>query len=278
MNDLINSLQLSQEDLKFRRGSIGGSDANTIMSGDEARILRLWEEKTGRREPEDLSGILPVAMGSYTEALNAAWYQKKTDDIVTDAQKKAIARTYSFPAHATLDGLCRGGDSIFEAKHTGDYDFSVGGPKTIESLAEYYAPQLTHNMLCAGKTSAVLSAFFGNARWDYIVIDLDPFYVEAVVVANAKFWECVKSNSPPSEVVTAAPPKVEKMREVSMEGHNEWASLAVDWLENKEPAKKFEASKTKIKKLIEADVGLARGHGICVKRAKNGSLSIKEDK
>jgi predicted phage-related endonuclease len=39
-----------------RRHFIGGSDARIIMGKDEAALLRLWREKRGEAEPEDLSG------------------------------------------------------------------------------------------------------------------------------------------------------------------------------------------------------------------------------
>ena len=34
---------------------IGGSDARTIMGHDEGALIRLWREKRGEIEPEDLS-------------------------------------------------------------------------------------------------------------------------------------------------------------------------------------------------------------------------------
>jgi predicted phage-related endonuclease len=39
---------------KERRYFIGGSDARIIMGTDEAALLRLWHEKRGEIEPEDL--------------------------------------------------------------------------------------------------------------------------------------------------------------------------------------------------------------------------------
>jgi predicted phage-related endonuclease len=46
-----------------RRYFIGGSDARIIMGDDEATLLRLWREKRGEIEPEDLSGNLVVQLG-----------------------------------------------------------------------------------------------------------------------------------------------------------------------------------------------------------------------
>ena len=50
-----------------RRSFIGGSDARIIMGNDEARLIRLWREKRGETEPEDLSQDLIVQLGSITE-------------------------------------------------------------------------------------------------------------------------------------------------------------------------------------------------------------------
>jgi predicted phage-related endonuclease len=57
-----------------RRSFIGGSDARVIMGDDQAALLRLWREKRGEIEPEDLSDNLIVQLGSVTEDLNRRWY------------------------------------------------------------------------------------------------------------------------------------------------------------------------------------------------------------
>jgi hypothetical protein len=53
-----------------RRYFVGGSDARIIMGDDEDALLRLWREKRGEIEPEDLSGNLIVQLGVVTEPLN----------------------------------------------------------------------------------------------------------------------------------------------------------------------------------------------------------------
>ena len=63
-------MQISKATNPARRYSIGGSDARTIMGIDEAALLRLWREKRGEVEPEDLSANLVVQLGSVTEDLN----------------------------------------------------------------------------------------------------------------------------------------------------------------------------------------------------------------
>src|SRR5450631_1947476 len=64
--------------LPDRRSFIGGSDARIIMGDDETALLRLWREKRGEAEPEDLSGNLIVQLGVVTEPLNLTWYERNT--------------------------------------------------------------------------------------------------------------------------------------------------------------------------------------------------------
>lgn len=56
-----------------RRHFIGGSDARIIMGDDPDSLIRLWREKRGETEPEDLSDNLIVQLGTVTEVLNRAW-------------------------------------------------------------------------------------------------------------------------------------------------------------------------------------------------------------
>ena len=97
-----------------RRYFIGGSDARIIMGDDEAALIRLWKEKRGEVEPEDLSGNLIVQLGLATEKLNRRWYQANTGRVVTDVQMWRRHPTLPWLA-ATLDGRVEGGE-VFESK------------------------------------------------------------------------------------------------------------------------------------------------------------------
>jgi predicted phage-related endonuclease len=64
------------DDSTHRRSFIGGSDARIIMGDDENALLRLWREKRGEVEPEDLSSNLTVQLGTVTENLNRRWWKR----------------------------------------------------------------------------------------------------------------------------------------------------------------------------------------------------------
>src|ERR1700689_2242512 len=107
------TLEDSRSPLKSLRGFIGGSDARVIVGDDEGALLRLWREKRGEVEPEDLSGNLAVQLGLVTENLNRRWYQAQTGMIVTDVQMWRRHPTLRWMA-ATLDGRVE--ETGFEAK------------------------------------------------------------------------------------------------------------------------------------------------------------------
>src|SRR4051794_37252209 len=98
-----------------RRTFIGGSDARIIMGQDEAALLRLWREKRGEIEPEDLSGNLIVQLGTATEHLNRLWYERGTGQVVTDVQRRIFHPVKRWMA-ATLDGMVESTGAVFEAK------------------------------------------------------------------------------------------------------------------------------------------------------------------
>src|SRR5258708_4896381 len=138
-----------------RRAFVGGSDARIIMGHDEDALLRLWHEKRGEAEPEDLSGNLIVQLGVATEHLNRHWYQRNTGHALRDIQRRVIHPVIKWMS-ATLDGMVEPGGAVFEAKFMLPWSFSE------EGAAEKYMPQLQHNMWVTNATTAVLSIITGS--------------------------------------------------------------------------------------------------------------------
>src|SRR5271165_6197432 len=94
-----------------RRSFIAGSDARIIMGADEAALIRLWREKRGEAEPEDLSGNLIVQLGLVTEDLNRQWYQRNTGQAIKDIQRR-IRHPVNRWMGATLDGTVAGSGAV----------------------------------------------------------------------------------------------------------------------------------------------------------------------
>src|ERR1700748_1272721 len=109
------SMEIPRKSQTGRRGFMGGSDARIIMGNDEAALIRLWREKRGEVEPEDLSGNLIVQLGAATEELNRAWYERNTGRRVTDVQRRVRHSAIPWMV-ATLDGTVEGTGGVFGSK------------------------------------------------------------------------------------------------------------------------------------------------------------------
>ena len=257
-----------QNQLFNRRKFIGGSDARIIMGTDEAALLRLWREKRGEVEPEDLSGNLIVQLGTVTEHLNRQWYERQSGQVVTDIQRRVQHPVIRWMA-ATLDGVVEGTGAVFEAKFMLPWSFSE------EGATEKYMPQLQHNMWVTNAKAAVLSIITGGGKWVEITIPADSLYQHLLLTAEKKFWRCVESGEPPRLFGVEPPrPQIEAVRIVDMASSNSWAEFAGVFRRTREAYVEHETAKTELKGLMPEDAKEAMGHGIRAKRSKSGAVSF----
>jgi len=251
----------------IRRYFVGGSDAHIIMGKDEDALLRLWREKRGEVEPEDLSGNLVVQLGVATEDLNRHWYEANTGKVITDIQKLVRHPVLRWMG-ATLDGRVHGSDAVFEAKFMLPWAFSE------EAATEKYMPQLQHNMWVVAAKSAVLSVITGGGKWVEITTHADPLYQHLIVTAERKFWRCVESGEPPRLFGVEPPkPRIEAVRIIDMSGSNSWAEFAGLFRKTRQAFLDHERSKTELA-LMPEDAKEALGHGVRAKRSKSGAVSF----
>ncbi len=251
-----------------RRSFIGGSDARIIMGNDEAALLRLWREKRGEAESEDLSGNLIVQLGSVTEDLNRHWYELNTGQVVNDIQRHVKHPVIRWMA-ATLDGRVESSGAVFEAKFMLPWSFSE------EGAAEKYMPQLQHNMWVVNSKSAVLSIITGGGKWVEITTHADALYQHLILTAEKKFWRCVETGEPPALSGVEPPrPRIEAIRIVDMSSSNAWAEFAGIFGRTRAAHLEHEQAKAELKSLMPEDAKEAIGHGVRAKRSKFGAVSF----
>ena len=251
-----------------RRLFIGGSDARIIMSPDEAALIRLWKEKRGEVEPEDLSGNLVVQLGVATEALNRAWYERNTGRAVADVQRWVRHPVKRWMA-ATIDGMVEGVDAVFEAKFMLPWSFSE------EAAAEKHMAQLQHNMWVTNARSAALSIITGGGKWIEMTIPADALYQHFLVTAEQRFWRCVQTGDIPRPYGVEPPkPRIEAVRIVDMSESNSWAEFAGLFCATRSAFLDHERAKSELKALMPEDAKEASGHGVRAKRSKSGAVSF----
>ena len=253
---------------RSRRTYIGGSDARTIVGKDENALLRLWREKRGELEPEDLSRNLLVQFGCATEELNRLWFEQETG--------RSLGHVQRFVRHpkiewmgATLDGIVEGERAVFESKFMLPWSFAE------DAATDKHMPQLQHNMLVTGAQRAYLSILTGAARWALVEVEADPVYQTVLLQVERFFWRSVMTGEPP-RLFGAEPPKVrvEAIRTVDMAASNAWAENAAIFSRTRAVHLQHEAAKKELKALVPEDAREAFGHGVIAKRTKAGAVSI----
>ena len=167
-----------------RRDFIGGSDARIIMGSEEAALVRLWREKRGEAEPEDLSGNLIVQLGKATEVLNRAWYERNTGRAITDVQRRVKHSAIPWMA-ATLDGIVEGPE-----QYSNPSSCCPGrSPRKPQPKSTWRSSSTTCGSPTPGLQSCRSSPAAANG-WR-LTIPMDPLYLTVLVAAEKKFWRCV---------------------------------------------------------------------------------------
>jgi hypothetical protein len=239
------------------------------MSDDESALLRLWREKRGETEPEDLTGNLTVQLGIATEPLNRSWFERNTGHLVKDVQRRVIHPVIKWMM-ATLDGTVEATGAVFEAKFMLPWSFSE------EGAAEKYMPQLQHNMWVTNAKEAALSIITGGGKWVEITIVADPLYQHLLLTAEKKFWRCVESEETPHLFGVEPPrPRIEAIRIVDMSSSNAWAEFAALFRQTRPAFLQHENAKAELKGLMPEDAKEAIGHGLRAKRSKSGAVSFE---
>jgi predicted phage-related endonuclease len=158
-----------------------------------------------------------------------------------------------------------------EAKHVNQF-------ARLDEVVEKYMAQVHVQMMVTGAAHAYLSVIIGTMKHEVEVINYDWMFASEVLERCSAFWQCVQSDTPPPGWAPAGPPiEYSTMRTVSMEGNNQWAVAADDWLGTRLSVALHDTAKATIKGLVEADVRKAEGHGITITRAKNGAITIREN-
>ncbi len=272
-------LGLTAEQIAERRLGIGGSDAGRVMSGD---WVRLWREKTGRAEPENLSGNLAVQMGSATEKFNAFWYSKTTGRPVERRGERVqdAARPHMI---ANLDGVTttgKGEPAYWDAKHVGRLD---------EQTILRYTPQMVHCCTILRLEWWVLSVFVGNSKHEIVEQEVDTMYQAGLVAREREFWGYVERGEEPPEqpAPVLAPKPTPQLRNVQLEDRwrAEWPNWGAEMVRRFEDAAgtypawaRHNIVKDEMKSLLPEDVGKVTRGLVSLSRDKAGAVrwSIKK--
>lgn len=196
MKKLTATKGLSVEEwLHYRRQGIGGSDASTILGLNPYNsILRLWEDKTGRYPVKEMENEY-THFGHVMEPVIRREFERRTGYRVRRSNFILQSTEHPFML-ADLDGTTRdneGNICVFEAKTASEYK----RPVWEKGIPDEYMAQLQHYLLVTGYPKAYICAVVGGNSFYCHEIQRDEAYMDRLLLAEKKFWDCVVSGLPP---------------------------------------------------------------------------------
>ena len=249
-----------------RKGFIGGSDCVKIMQGE---WLKLWQIKTGRVESDDLSDNIAVQLGIHTEDFNLGWFEKQYNCVLSHHQSEYEEMIGNVPAKGTIDA--KWNDAIVEAKHTNSYN-------NMDSVIEFYMPQIQMYAHMADAKGAYLSAIFGNNKWEGAYVSYDEGYFNSMWAVVSDFWGYVADDREPPEayVPTLSTENilVDNMVVRDASKDNQFVDAAVTYIQGFEANRVFENAKKDLKGMVAANEREVYCDQLSLKRDKRGSLRI----
>lgn len=176
-----------------RNTGIGGSDAGVILGMNKWKSpFALWAEKTGRMEPEDLSGNPRVEAGTRLEPVVAQWFSDETGKKV---HRRGTLRSLTHPwMLANVDRWVPEENVGLEIKTTNA--FSAAQWDGDEVPDSYYA-QCLHYMAVTGADRWYIAVLIGGQDFRWKVIPRNEDDILALEKAEGDFWQHVSDGTPP---------------------------------------------------------------------------------
>lgn len=195
---LVDTRELDRDQwLEVRKGGIGSSDAAAAVGLNPYKSqLELWMEKTGRAAANDDGGGMddPRFWGTLLEPYVAVAYQQKTDLKVRKVNAVLQHPTFPFML-ANIDREVVGSPDvqILECKTAGEF----GSRLWKDGVPEYITLQVQHQLAVTGKAAADVAVLLCGQQLQIHRIERDDEVISRLVVLEARFWECVETDTPP---------------------------------------------------------------------------------
>lgn len=196
--------------LSGRMHGIGGSDASAVVGMNPYKTnIELFEEKTGRRIPEDISKNPYVVYGKKAEEYIRELFRLDYPEYQVDYHEFRIIQSLSYPfMQASLDGELtdqKGRRGILEIKTTNILQ-SMQYEKWKDRIPDNYYIQVLHYLLVTGYEFVILRAHLVSEwGWDKRTA-VKHYFIEREEVRDdldmllkeeKKFWAYVESGRKP---------------------------------------------------------------------------------
>lgn len=183
-----------QQWLEFRRkNGIGGSDAPAIWGVSDFKTpWTVYKEKIGDYVNDSTSEA--AKMGIYLEDIVAKIFSERTGKKVWNTKKCYQHSQYPFMI-ADIDRLVVGEKTFLECKTTS----LRNEDKWAEGrIPKPYWVQVQHYLAVMDAPYCYIAVLIGGQHFLHKVVERDDEFIERLIKAEKKFWDCVQKRQPPS--------------------------------------------------------------------------------
>lgn len=194
-----------------RRQGIGGSEAGCVLGVNKYQSnVDLWELKTGRRQPADLSDNPAVQFGKFAEPHLRELFKQDFPEFTVDYHEFDMYCNDRYPfIFATLDGEITAPDGtrgILEIKTT-----TIQNSKQWDEwegrIPDSYYAQILHQLAATGWDFAILKAYIRYYRDGELKVSIRHYRInrkdvesdiEYLITEECKFWAAVQNDERPA--------------------------------------------------------------------------------
>lgn len=182
-----------EEWLHVRNTGIGGSDAGVIMGLNPYRsVWDLYMEKTGEKEPDDLSNNEAVYWGTVLEEPVARKFAEETGKKIT---RRGTLRREDYPFMiANVDRMIVGENAGLEIKTTSAFN---GKAWDGDEIPDSYYCQCLHYMAVTGCERWYIAALIGGQKFVWKEIPRNEDDIKLLIQKEREFWGRVSAKIPP---------------------------------------------------------------------------------
>lgn len=212
---MIKRLQFSTEaEWLQHRDRIGGSECSAIIGMNPYMTnIELWQIKTGRIQPEDISDKPYVRYGHQAEPLLRELFKLDFPEYRVEYYPNNMILNDGMPwAHASLDGELVDQDGrrgILEIKTTNILQ-SMQREKWNDGIPDNYYCQILHYLMVTGYSFVILKAQLKSEWQGEIRLATKHYKIERKDVEDdinylrrmeRDFWDCVKRDRRPDLIL-----------------------------------------------------------------------------
>lgn len=185
-NEIDTKDMSSEEWLKLRRNSIGGSDAGAILGFNkyESPYSLYCKKVYPETFEEDLSDNEAIHFGNVLEDVVAKEFSERTGKKVRKHNKMMYHEEYDFIS-ANVDRVVIGEKALLECKTANQYKESEWKDGNVPAS---YMAQCYHYLAVTGLEKAYIAVLIGGQKFVWTEIERDDEVINEIIESEKEFW------------------------------------------------------------------------------------------